>query len=162
MYHKYGHLVLRRCRSILRDEAEAQDALHDVFVRALRYRQSLDRADSRLRWLYRAAERCCFDKLRRRRREVSVMPEDLTRVAQDGLADSASEAKEVVLALLGRFEPKVQQVAILYYLDELPQEEIASQLGWSRRTVGKKLTLLRRRAKILAETLIAQPAGGDA
>jgi RNA polymerase sigma-70 factor (ECF subfamily) len=162
MYHKYGHLVLRRCRSILRDETEAQDALHDVFVRALRYRKSLERADSSLRWLYRAAERCCFDRLRRRRREVSVMPDDLTKVAQEGLADSASEAKEVVLALLGRFDPKVQQVAILYYLDELPQEEIASQLGWSRRTVGKKLNLLRRRAKILAETLVAQPAGGDA
>ena len=162
MYHEYGHLVLRRCRTILRDETEAQDALHDVFVRAMRYRRSLDQADSRLRWLYRAAERCCFDRLRKRRREVSVMPDDLARVAQEGLTGSSSEAREVVLAFLGRFEPKVQQVAVLYYLDGLPQEAIADQLGWSRRTVGKKLDLLRRRAKSLAETLAVQPVGGDA
>ena len=160
VYDHYGHLVLRRCRSILRDEPEAQDAMHDVFVRAIQYSRSFDRADSRLRWLYRAAERCCFDRLRRRRREVPVMPDDLARIAQDGLSESAGEAKEVVLALLGRFDPKVQQVAVLYYLDGLAQEEIAHQLGWSRRTVGKKLALLRRRARVLAETMAAQPAGG--
>lgn len=162
VYDHYGHLVLRRCRSILRDDAEAQDAMHDVFVRAIRYERSFDGADSRLRWLYRAAERCCFDRLRQRRREVSVMPDDLARVAQDGLSESAGEARDVVIALLGRFEPKVQQVAVLYYLDGLKQEEIADQLGWSRRTVGKKLALLRRRAQALAEALAVQPAGGRA
>ncbi len=96
-----------------------------------------------------------------RGREINFVPDELARVAQDGLpAHSAGEAREVVLALLSRFDPKVQQVAVLYYLDELPQEEIARELGWSRRTVGKKLARLRKRARILAQSLTAEPARG--
>ena len=155
LYTRYGHLVFLRCRSILREEAEAKDALQDVFVRAMRYQRSLDRAECPLGWLYRTAERCCFDRLRKRRREVVVEPEALARVARDGLPHDAAEAREVVLSFLERFDPKVQQVAVLHYLDGLPQEEIATQLGWSRRTVGKKLDLLRLRAAALARSLAA-------
>ncbi len=159
LYQRYGSLVLRRCRAILRDEAEAQDALQDVFVRALRYNRSLARTESPLGWLYRTGERCCFDRLRKKGREVTVMPAVLGQIAQEGLPNGAGEAREVVLAFLGRFDPKVQQVAVLHYLDDLPQEEIAQQLGWSRRTVGKKLALLKRRAQALAHTLIASEEG---
>jgi DNA-directed RNA polymerase specialized sigma24 family protein len=36
LYRKYAPMVLRRCRSILRDEDAAQDAMQDVFVQLLR------------------------------------------------------------------------------------------------------------------------------
>jgi RNA polymerase sigma-70 factor (ECF subfamily) len=160
LYRSYGHLVLRRCRAILRDQAAAEDALQEAFVRAMRYGPSLERADSKLGWLYRAAERCCFDRLRTRKKEVPVVPEVLSSVAQQGLPQGAAEAREVVLAFLGRFDPKVQQVAVLHYLDELPQETIAEQLGWSRRTVGKKLDLVRKKAESLARTLAPPSPGG--
>lgn len=159
LYTQFGHLVYLRCLSILRNEAAAKDVLQEVFVRALRYQHSLDRSSCRLRWLYRTAERCCFDRIKKEKREVPVMPEVLSRVAQDGLPDAAAEAREVVLAFLSRFEPKVQQVAVLHYLDGLPQEEIATQLGWSRRTVGKKLTLLRQRARALAQSMAVSVGG---
>ena len=164
LYRRYGHLVLRRCRSILRDEAEALDAMQDVFVRALRYSRSIDRAESRLGWLYRTAERCCFDRLRKGSRQVTVEPQTLERVARSGIdsPQAAAEAREVILAFLGRFDEKVQRVAVLHYVDGMPQEEIASTLGWSRRTVGKKLGLVRRRAEVLASSLLARGGGGEA
>ena len=40
---KYGPMVLRRCRQLLRDEDEALDACQDVFVRLLQQRTRLDR-----------------------------------------------------------------------------------------------------------------------
>ena len=161
LYRCYGHLVLLRCRTILRDDDEAEDVMHDVFERAIIYGHSLAKADSGLLWLYRVAERCCFDRLRTRRRQVLLKPDALAHVATPGsLSQSAAEAREVIVALLGSFEPKVQQVALLYYVDGLKQEEIAQQLGWSRRTVIKKLALLRRQAVDLVQTCTASPAGG--
>lgn len=160
LYRCYGHLVLLRCKTILRDDGEAEDVMHDVFERAILYKHSLAKADSGLLWLYRVAERCCFDRLKKRRRQTPVTPDVLSRVAQEGLSQSAVEAREVIVALLGRFEPKVQQVALLYYIDGLRQEEIAHQLGWSRRTVIKKLALLRRQAVALVQAGAASPAGG--
>ena len=35
LYEKYGPMVLRRCRYILKDEEKALDAMQDVFVRIL-------------------------------------------------------------------------------------------------------------------------------
>lgn len=160
LYRCYGHLVLLRCKTILRDDGEAEDVMHDVFERAILYKHSLAKAESGLLWLYRVAERCCFDRLKKRRRQIPITPDALSRVAQEGLSQSAVEAREVIVALLERFEPKVQQVALLYYVDGLRQEEIAHQLGWSRRTVIKKLALLRRQAVALVQADAASPAGG--
>ena len=47
--------------------------------------------------------------------------------------------------------------ALLHYLDELPQDEIARQLGWSRKTVGKKLAQIRAKAHSLARSLGEEP-----
>jgi RNA polymerase sigma-70 factor (ECF subfamily) len=144
----------------LRDDGEAEDVMHDVFERAIVYKHSLAKAESGLLWLYRVAERCCFDRLKKRRRQTPVAPEVISQVAHGALSQSAVEAREVIAALLGRFEPKVQQVALLYYIDGLRQEEIAQQLGWSRRTVIKKLALLRRQALALVQASASTAAGG--
>ena len=41
-YLRYGPLVLRRCRTLLRNDAKAQDAMQDVFVNLLRHGERLD------------------------------------------------------------------------------------------------------------------------
>src|SRR5262244_506131 len=65
-YRRYGSLVLRRCRRILRDPAAGEDALQEVFVRLMRYGRAFHQANSKVLWLYRVADRCCFDLLTRR------------------------------------------------------------------------------------------------
>ena len=64
-------MVLRRCRALLRDDAKAQDALHDVFVSLLRHEDRLqDEAPAAL--LLRVATNVCLNRLRTERRH----PED--------------------------------------------------------------------------------------
>ncbi len=71
LYTRYGPMVLRRCRAMLRQEDEAADAMQDVFVRLLVERSRLDpKACSSL--LYRVATNVCLNRLRSRRRR----PED--------------------------------------------------------------------------------------
>src|SRR5262249_60521730 len=73
-YRRYGSLVLRRCRRILRDHVAGEDALQEVFVRLMRYGRAFHQAESKVLWLYRVADRCCFDLLARRgvRAEASL------------------------------------------------------------------------------------------
>ena len=152
-YRRYGSLVLRRCRRILRDDAAGEDALQEVFVRLLKYGDAFRRADSKVLWLYRVADRCCFDLLGRRasRRELDLRDEPLW---QRTPADQREvEDRDVVMRFLSTFDDRVKQVAVLHYLDEMTQEEIAAATGWSRQTVFKKLTLLRQRASALKARL---------
>ncbi|NMB76464.1 MAG: sigma-70 family RNA polymerase sigma factor [Myxococcales bacterium] len=146
LYRRCGALVLRRCRLLLRDPAEAEDALQEVFMRLLRYGASLEGERVPLSWLYRTAERCCFDRLRRRRREEPVDEAALAREPTPIDEALGSEAREVLGRFFHRLPDKLKRLALLHYLDGLPQERIAVELGWSRRTVGKKLRALAERA----------------
>jgi RNA polymerase sigma-70 factor, ECF subfamily len=149
-YRRYGSLVLRRCQRILRDRAAAEDALQDVFVRLWRYGNAFREAESKVLWLYRVADRCCFDRLSRRgaRAEISLAEQSVQLVDKTSY-NKLVEDREVVMCFLERFDDRVKQVAVLHYLDEMTQEEIAAATGWSRQTVFKKLAFLRDRAHAL-------------
>jgi len=142
-YLAYGHLVLRRCRRLLRDGAAAEDAAQETFLRLWRYGDAFALADSKIAWLYRVADRCCLDRLARRRElPLAEAPEPQIAAGQAAaLADG-----ELVVQFLDRFDERLRQVAIYHFLDELTQGEIAAQTGWSRQTVNKKISILRDHA----------------
>jgi RNA polymerase sigma-70 factor (ECF subfamily) len=156
-YRAYGHLVLRRCKRILRRDNAAEDALQEVFLRLWRYGDAFGAAESKLGWLYRVADRCCFDILARERKraESELDPSD---EAHAGRGVSSIEDREIVLRFLQRFDDDLKQIAILHYMDELTQEEIASATGWSRQTIVKKLAYLAERAARLRSVLLESKA----
>lgn len=73
--------------------------------------------------------------------------------ASDPTGASALEDRDLILRFLGNFDDRVKQVAVLHYLDEMTQEEIAAVTGWSRQTIFKKLAFLRTRAAALRSRL---------
>lgn len=54
------------------------------------------------------------------------------------------ESAEILKTLFYQLDDKLKRLALLYYMDGLTQEEIATELGWSRRTVGKKISKIRK------------------
>src|SRR5512136_204343 len=76
LYRRYGPMVLRRCRALLRDEDRALDAMQDVFVQVLRHKDSLNaRYPSSL--LYRIATNTCLNSIRSARRRRDISNDDL-------------------------------------------------------------------------------------
>ena len=82
-YRTYGPMVMRRCRSLLKDEDEAADAMQDTFVRLLRHQDRLqERGPSSL--LYTIATNVCLNRMRSARRDRSdAVGESLERIAVD-------------------------------------------------------------------------------
>lgn len=140
LYERYGYLVHQRCVSLLRNEADASDALQDTFCRVQKYGKP-DNLGSTLAWLYGVATNCCFDRSRRHQREAAHP--DVQLVREGGHVGSPGDAdrRAVVGAILARFDDKTRQIGVLHHLDGMTQEEIATQTGYSRKTVGKKLAL---------------------
>lgn len=54
LYHRYGPMVLRRCRRFVKDGEKALDAMQDTFVQVLRHESRLG-ADGHSSLLYRIA-----------------------------------------------------------------------------------------------------------
>ena len=72
LYERYGHLVLRRCRVVLSEDALADDAMQNAYVKLMRHGASVRDPSGALRYLYRIADRCCFDLLGRRSRRAET------------------------------------------------------------------------------------------
>jgi RNA polymerase sigma-70 factor, ECF subfamily len=148
LYSRYGYFLFRRCLAYVGEEAAAQDAVQEVFVKALRGAARFrGEADPRT-WLCSIADHHCLDVLRRRRRSPIAPGE--SALAADIIQDDDPAAIVMARRLMATLDRGSRRLACLYYLDELTQEEIARELGLSRRTIGKRLRGLSARLRALA------------
>ncbi|MBQ41159.1 MAG: RNA polymerase subunit sigma-24 [Gemmatimonadetes bacterium] len=143
LYQRYGPMVMRRCRQLLREENEALDATQDVFVQILKRRDRLEMTHpSSL--LYRIATNLCLNRIRDRQRRAT-MPGDgfLERVAVLDDTEPRLEARSVLERLFGRHQESTRTMAVLHFQDGMTLEEVAGEVGMSVSGVRKRLRGLR-------------------
>ena len=137
LYRRHAAMVLARCRYLLADGEAARDATQDVFVAALRALPEFREAASPATWLTRIATHHCLN-LRRAGR--AAWPAELARLSRDRRERGIEpDSRELVRALLSVAPPESQEVAVLYFVDELTQAEVAEAVGASLPTVRKRL-----------------------
>jgi RNA polymerase sigma-70 factor, ECF subfamily len=142
-------MVLRRCQKLLRDEATARDAMHDVFVQVLSHADQLaDRSPSSL--LFRIATNVCLNRIRtRKRRPEDGDPDLLAEIAAE-TDPAARNAARAALDTLFRHEPDdTAVIAILHLHDQMTLEEVAAEVGMSVSGVRKRLAKLRTKLHAL-------------
>ena len=140
---RYGPMVLRRCRCLLRNEDEALDACQDVFVRVVEHRARLD-AKYPSSLLYRMATNVCLNRLRDgRRKPVTHEEAVLDAIANAEEPGGASDARLVLARLFGRHPESSRTMAVLHYVDGLTLEEVAAETDMSVSGVRKRLRALR-------------------
>ncbi|WP_455381898.1 RNA polymerase sigma factor [Salinispira pacifica] len=151
LYRKYGPMVIRRCRQILKDEEKALDAAQDVFVQLIRRKESLDESGpSSL--LYRMATNICLNVLRSERRRPQTREEEIL-LAIAGVDDPAETVMNAHLLdrVFHRELASTRTIAILHYVDRLTLEETAAEVGLSVSGVRKRLRKLREKGLELKE-----------
>jgi RNA polymerase sigma-70 factor, ECF subfamily len=143
MYRRYGPMVLRRCRQILGDPQQANDAMQDVFVQIVRRKEQLDdRASSSL--LYRTATNVCLNRLRsQRRRPSEPATETIAQLAAAGEEVDRGEARALLRRLFGGEPESTATIAMLHLHDGLTLEETAAEVGMSVSGVRKRLRKLK-------------------
>jgi RNA polymerase sigma-70 factor (ECF subfamily) len=147
---RYGAMVLRRCRRLLRDDAEALDACQDVFVRVFERRRRLN-GEYPSSLLFRIATTVCLNRLRdRARRPEGHRLDDaagddaaLHRIACAREPGGESEARLLLDRLFGRHPESSRTMAVLHYVDGLTLEEVSEATGLSVSGVRKRLRRLR-------------------
>ena len=142
-YRRYGPMVLRRCRRLLRDEALAVDTMHDVFVNLLVHQQRLDdRGVSSL--LYRIATNLSLNRIRSQaRRPEDPSTEVLQRIAEATRTEEIAHARSLLDRALGREPVSTATIAVMHLHDGMTLEEVAEAVGLSVSGVRKRLRTLR-------------------
>lgn len=145
LYRKYGPMVLRRCRAILKDEERALDAMQDVFVRIIDSRCKIREVCSSL--FYVTATRVCLNKIRSEKLRSGPDFELLSDVIADDFSEIQHEKIEAGLILeeiFSRRDSKDALIASLHFVDGHSLEETAELTGMSLSGVRKRLSELKK------------------
>jgi RNA polymerase sigma-70 factor (ECF subfamily) len=147
LYNKFGPMVLRRCRHLLKDEEKALDAMQDTFVRIIERRERLSGVCSSL--FYTVATTVCLNKIRSDRVRFSPQIEEMIGEMADNKTPRHEELTDTALLLDHIFadaKEDTRNMAVLHYVDGLTLEETASAMHMSVSGVRKRLSALRKKA----------------
>lgn len=150
-------MVYRRAFRILGRHEDAEEAMHEVFIRVIRGGDRFEGRSGLTTWLYEITTNYCLNQLRDRRRRRELFEENVTP------PDDATGADAADLVLLRRLlaEADEQQArAVTYvFLDGMSQEETARLLGVSQRTVSNLIDRFMKWAQ--AKTAAPAAQSGD-
>ncbi len=140
LYTRYGGSVYGRCAYILGDRTKAEDAMQDVFAKALGHWADFRNDASPLTWLTRIATHHCLNLLRAERAPWHRRFEREARARGEGHGGAQLfEDRDAARKLLEKLDVETQQAAIHYFVDEMTLEEVAAAIGRSVPTVRKRL-----------------------
>jgi RNA polymerase sigma-70 factor (ECF subfamily) len=147
LYRRYGPMVVRRCRQLLKDEQEAQDAAQDVFLKVLD-EPKLMKAEFPSSLLYTIATRHCLNRLRDARRHNSESGDTVLEelAAHDDL-ESQSFAGRLLDKLFSRHPADTRVMAVMHHVDGMTLEEVARETSFSVSGVRKRLRQLQTTLK---------------
>lgn len=143
--------LFRFARSLLGNQADAEDATQEVLIRLWNHLPTLRLFNLR-GWLFRTTRNHCLDLIRRRASHVVPMDDAELDERQDELAVDPSLAADAVgrlaeaHAALGRLPESLRSVFVLYEVNRLRYREIAAALEIPINTV--KVRLLRARQQL--------------
>jgi RNA polymerase sigma-70 factor (ECF subfamily) len=147
LYRQYAPLVYRRARRLVGRDADAWDAVQEVFHRMLTHHQDFRGEARPITWLYRITTNVSLNLVRSRRLREPV-PDGLE--APDGVSgNEALETRNLLEAWQRGLTEREQEVATLLFIDGLTQDEVAEVLGLSRKTINREVAELREKARAL-------------
>jgi RNA polymerase sigma factor (sigma-70 family) len=158
---RHGPMVLGVCRTVLRQEQDAEDAFQATFLKLAEKAATIRRRPSVGSWLYGVAYhlalRARTGRVRRRAHEQKVAARS---AADPTLQLALEELWQVLHEELRRLSEKYRATLVLCHLEGHSQDEAARLLGWSVRRVKGRLQRgreqLRRR---LSRRGLALPGG---
>ncbi|MDR3750744.1 MAG: RNA polymerase sigma factor [Terracidiphilus sp.] len=142
---QYAGTLYRVAFSVLRNAADAEDAVQEAFMRVLRHRDTLSEVRDQRVWLIRIVWNIVLD--RKRRAKTRPETDDVAELARvlpaKGLSAeeiaSAAQHHAHVLACVEQLPPKEREVLMLSAFEELSSVEIATVLSITESSVRSRL-----------------------
>ena len=148
---RHGPMVVGVCRSVLRDEADIDDAFQATFLVLVKKAGSLRDADQLSPWLHGVARKVALQAraVASKRRVRETLGVEIEPAAPDPSLGNA-EHREMLASIhaeIDRLSPPERSVLLLCDLQGLSHQEAADQLGWPLGTVKARITRGRDRLR---------------
>jgi len=155
-YERYGRALIRRAARVVGNPDDARDLVQALFVDL--YQR--DDVPLDLPYLYRAVTNRCLSFLRDESNRARLLERNVMALtpAPRTRCDDRVIGLDLLAKLVRELDDAETEVLTYHYLDDMTQDEIATLLDLSRKTVGKRLERVRQAVRRVAEAEATRPA----
>lgn len=151
LYERYADKVYRKCLTLVKDTARAEDFTHDIFLKLIFKLGSFKEEARFSTWLYSITYNYCMDQLRvNKKRGETNLEEELEVADEDVDVSVLIEEKDADAKRLHRaidtLSTEERSILMMKYLDDLSIRDIANVFRITESAV--KMRLLRSRENL--------------
>lgn len=147
LYSRYVQKVYRRCYSMTKDSAKAQDFTQDIFIKMFAHLDRFQERSSFSTWLYSISHNYCVDQIKRDKRlNVSSLEEGFDYGSNDDTDDREHTLQQLARVMESLSEQDAQ-ILRLKYQDGLDILQIAQKLKINESAVKMRLKRSRDRVR---------------
>lgn len=160
LYSRYASKIYGKCLSILKDEALAEDATQEIFMKIFTNLSRFEEKAKFSTWIYSITYNYCIDYLRRKQKKDNLFTDDEVENASD-VADDVSDQMMVEMeikqlkSVLEGLPADDRTILLMKYQDEMSIKEMAEILGKSESAVKMKIKRAKEKAQRLRDELFA-------
>lgn len=142
---KYGNTVLRLAYTYLKNQADAEDVLQDVFLSIIEKSPAFNDETHEKAWIIRATINTCKDRLKLYWNKNKCSIDDIGEMSSNDTYNIDSTVLDAVMSL----SEKYRIVVYMFYYEEYSTLEIARLINKNEATVRSLLHRARKQLKTI-------------
>lgn len=156
LYSRYAPKIFSKCITMLRDEALAQDATQEIFMKIFLNLAKFGEKAKFSTWVYSITYNYCIDYIRRKKKQ-DIFSGDVERAPdrEDEIPDEALYAMEVgqLRNVLEELPAGDRAILLMKYQDDMSIKDIADTIDKTESAVKMQIKRAKEKAQKLKEEL---------
>jgi RNA polymerase sigma-70 factor, ECF subfamily len=163
VYDAHARSVRRFLGDLLRDDASADEATQETFVRAHARLETLREGDKVLPWLFGIARNVFYEELRARKKHLRSLDDDDERAQEPDQSPSpegmllGAEADAKLAEAMSELSEERRAALVLRIDHGLDYDQIAEVMGWPLSKVKNEI----HRARLVMRARLSKYVGGQ-
>jgi len=151
LYDRYWEQLYKKALTRLGNDADAQDAVQEIFISCWRNRKKIEIEDTLAPYLYTALKYWIIKKVYRQSKKGIIVPLSTDILEQTELTTEEflqyKDLQHLIAEEVSNLPEKMQQIYRLSRIEQLPVALIAEQLKISEQTVKNTMTSALKRLR---------------
>jgi len=153
LYSRYADKVYSKCLSLLKNEASAQDAAQDIFLKIFLNLAKFNKKSRFSTWVYSITYNYCIDFLRRKKKEKTVLTDDEneTDTPEEDVDEKEILEMEIerLAFILDKIPEEDKMVLLMKYREDLSIKDISKAFSKSESAIKMKLKRAKNKVRKL-------------
>ena len=151
LVQRHQHIVYNLAYRYMRDSNSAEDMAQEAFLKGFRLLKGFRGDCSFSTWMYRVTSSVCLTEIARRKKRGEVQLDGHNGGAyEDGKAE-ARDSADVIRRCVTQLPERYATIITMYYLQEMPYEEIAAAMAIPIGTLKTWMFRARKELRLVVE-----------